>query len=70
LGGQNPIALLERADRPKTASQAKRKRIFSTDELRQTIAAAREPYRTLFCVLAGTGARISELLALKWETVC
>jgi integrase len=39
------------------------------DQLEQTIAAAREPFRTLFTVAALTGARISELCALTWADV-
>jgi integrase len=38
-------------------------------ELEQTIAAASEPYRTLFTLAALTGARLSELLALTWTDV-
>lgn len=38
-------------------------------ELEQTIAAATEPWRTLFILAALTGARVSELLALTWEDV-
>ncbi len=37
------------------------------DELGQTLAAAREPWRTLFALAAVTGARMSELLGLVWS---
>jgi integrase len=50
-------------------SQTKRRRIFEGTELEQTIAAAHEPWRTLFTVAALTGARVSELLALTWSNV-
>ena len=43
--------------------------MFEGDELSQTIAAADEPYRTLFTLAALTGARLSELLALRWANV-
>ncbi len=43
--------------------------MFEKDELEQTIAAAGEPYSTLFTVAALTGARVSELLALRWANV-
>jgi len=50
-------------------SQAKRRPIFLGQQLEQTIAAAREPFRTLFAVAALTGARISELCGLTWADV-
>jgi integrase len=64
--GTDPIAALDRSERPRV-SQAARKRIFEGDELRQTLAAAREPWRTLFALAAVTGARMSELLGLVWS---
>jgi integrase len=66
--GVNPVSLLLSSERPRP-SQAKRRRVFERGELEQTIAAADEPYRTLFTVAALTGARLSELLALTWENV-
>ena len=50
-------------------SQAKRRPIFIGEQLEQTIAAADEPFRTLFTVAALTGARISELCGLTWADV-
>jgi integrase len=66
--GINPVSLMLPSERPK-ASQGKRRRIFEGAELEQTIAAAGEPYRTLFTVAALTGARLSELLGLTWDRV-
>jgi integrase len=66
--GVNPVSLMLASERPRP-SQRKRRRIFERDELEQTIAAADEPYRTLFTVAALTGARLSELLALTWPCV-
>lgn len=66
--GANPVSLMLSSERPKP-SHGKRRRIFERGELEQTIAAAGEPYRTLFTVAALTGARLSEVLALTWETV-
>jgi integrase len=43
--------------------------IFIGEQLEQTIAAAHEPFRTLFTVAALTGARISELCGLSWADV-
>jgi integrase len=63
--GDNPVRERERSDRPKPSKTAKPRRIFTTDELRATLDAAHEPYRTLFTLLADTGARISEVLGLR-----
>jgi integrase len=66
--GANPVSLMLSSERPKP-SKGKRRRVVERDELEQTIAAADEPYRTLFTVAALTGARLSELLALRWANV-
>jgi integrase len=63
--GENPITGLEKGERPKTGQTARR-RIFQGDELQHTLAAAYEPFRTLFGVAATTGARLSECLGLVW----
>ena len=54
--GTNPVALLLPSERPKPGQSAKR-RLFEGGELEQTIAAADEPFRTLFTLAALTGAR-------------
>jgi integrase len=66
--GTNPVSLRLSSERPKP-SQGTRRRVFEGGELEQTVAAADEPYRTLFTVAALTGARLSELLGLTWERV-
>ena len=66
--GTNPVPLMLSSERPKP-SQGTRRRIFEGNELEQTIAAADEPYRTLFTLAALTGARLSELLGLTWDRV-
>lgn len=66
--GVNPVSLMLSSERPKP-SQTKRRRIFEGKELEQTIAAAPQPYRTLFTLAALTGARVSELLGLTWADV-
>ena len=66
--GVNPVSLMLSSERPKP-SQGKRRRVFEGAELERTIAAADEPYRTLFTVAALTGARLSELLGLTWAAV-
>ncbi len=64
--GENAILGLENGERPKVA-QTQRRRIFQGNELVQTLAAAHEPFRTLFAVAATTGARLSECLGLVWS---
>ncbi len=44
-------------------------RFFSEAELCRILTAAPEPFRTLYWVLAQTGLRIGEVLALTWESV-
>lgn len=66
--GTNPVTLMLPSERPKP-SQAKRRRLFDGSELEETIAAATEPYKTLFTVAALTGARLSELLGLTWANL-
>jgi integrase len=56
------------SERPKP-SQDVRRRLFKDGELEQTIEAADEPWRTLFTLAALTGARLSELLAVRWMNV-
>jgi len=66
--GQNPVLELEKSERPKVSAAARRP-IFVGDQLAQTLAAAREPYKTLFAVGSVTGARLSECLGLVWADV-
>lgn len=66
--GSNPVSLMLPSERPKP-SQAARRRLFEGTELEETLAAATEPYRTLFTVAALTGARLSELLGLTWANM-
>lgn len=66
--GTIPTTLMLQSERPKL-SQAKRRPIFTGEQLEQTIAAAHEPFRTLFTVAALTGARISELCGLTWADI-
>src|SRR5581483_5269125 len=63
FSGVKPVSVMLSSGRPKP-SQAKRRRIFEGAELEQTVAAATEPYKTLFTLAALTGARVSELLGL------
>ena len=65
FGGTNPITLMLSSERPKV-SLAKQRPILTREQIEQTLAAATEPYRTLFTVAALTGARVSELCGLTW----
>jgi hypothetical protein len=56
--GTIPTTLMLPSERPKV-SRARRRPIFTGEQVEQTIAAAHEPFRTLFTVAALTGARIS-----------
>jgi integrase len=42
-------------------------RFFTSDQVRDIIALAQEPFKTMFCILALTGIRAGELLGLKEE---
>jgi integrase len=66
--GTNPITLMLSSERPKV-SLATRRPIFTPEQIEQTLAAATEPYRTLFIVAALTGARVAELCGLTWANV-
>lgn len=66
--GTNPVSLMLPSERPKT-SRGARRRLFEGTELEETLAAAPEPYKTLFTVAALTGARLSELLGLTWANL-
>jgi integrase len=62
--GSSPVADLLRSERPRTGSGERR--VYQGDELAETIAAAEEPWATLFRLAAVVGARMSELLGLWW----
>jgi len=64
--GESPVTALDSSERPSTGDTARR-RIYRGDELGQTIAAAKEPYKSLFALASVTGARLSECLGLTWE---
>jgi integrase len=68
LGRSHPITGLDRSERPKTGQTARR-RIYQAGELEQTLAAAHGVWRVLFALAAVTGARLSELVALRWQDV-
>jgi integrase len=67
----NPIAKLEKNERPKVGRRAKR--ILDRDEIVQLLNAATDgthtPYRTLLATAVFTGLRLGELLGLTWADV-
>jgi len=67
--GENPVADLDRNERPKVAAASGRRRIYQGDELAPTLEAAHDPYRTLFSLAAVSGGRMSECLGLVWEDI-
>jgi integrase len=44
-------------------------RFFALEEVGKIIAVAREPYKTMFTVLAMTGMRAGEMLGLQWRDI-
>jgi integrase len=66
--GENPLELLERGERPKVSATPER-RIYSEDELAQTLAVSWEPWTTIFRLARDVGGRESELLGLWWENL-
>lgn len=68
FAGANPVSLMLSSERPR-ATSSKRRAIFTPEQVEQTLAASTEPFRTVFLLLAFTGARISEALALTWQDV-
>jgi integrase len=66
--GSNPVAVLDRVERPSSADQ-RPKRVLDGQELTRLLAAVDEPHRVLFQLAAETGARLSEVLGLVWRDV-
>jgi integrase len=65
--GENPVRLLDRSERPR--SDQRDRRVLTSDELEAVIAAAHEPYRLAFELAAMTGARLGEVLGLRWRNI-
>jgi integrase len=64
----NPVALLERGERPSTDDE-KPKRALSSDELARLLAAVPDKHRLIFRAAAETGLRLGEVLGLVWGDV-
>jgi integrase len=64
----NPVAALPKRDRPKGRGKS-RKRILTSDQLRQLLGAAPDRVRPIFAVAAYCGLRLSEVLGLVWGDI-
>jgi len=62
--GDNPVRALDRSERPR--SDQRDRRVLTGDELRALLDAAPEPYRQACALAALTGARLGEVLGLRW----
>lgn len=68
LTAQNPVALLDRVERPNTGDE-KAKRVMNAAELGNLLDAVEPKYRLLFDIAAETGCRLAEALGLAWENI-
>jgi integrase len=64
----NPVALLERGERPSTDDE-KPRRILSSEELSRLLAAVPAQHGLIFRTAAETGLRLAEVLGLTWQDV-
>lgn len=67
LIAENPVARLERGERPATTE--KEKRVLTAEEIGLLLDAADQKYRSLLATAVGTGLRLGELLGLRWQDV-
>lgn len=65
--GSSPVAQLDKGERPR--SDQRDKRVLTSDELARLLAAVDDRYRLLFGFAAATGARLGEVLGLRWHGV-
>lgn len=65
--GANPVRGLDRDERPK--SDEREKRILSSDELARLLSAIEAEHRLLFTFAAATGARLAEVLGIRWHGI-
>jgi integrase len=63
----NPVADLERSERPRVA--ASERRVLTENEISTLLAAAGDTFRPLIAVLIFSGLRLGEALGLQWQDV-
>ena len=61
---ENPVQLLERAERPKVEDEEKR--ILSPAEMTRLLATIEDEFRLVFEFASETGARLAEVLGIVW----
>ncbi len=64
--GDNPVRLLDRSERPR--SDQRERRVLDSAELARLLDATGQ-HRPIFAFAAGTGARLGEVLGLRWRDV-
>lgn len=64
----NPVALLQRSERPST-DDAKPTRVLSSEELERLLAAVPSKHRLIFRLASETGLRLAEVLGIAWQDV-
>lgn len=65
--GANPVALLDRVERPD--DDEKPKRVLNADELDALLGCVGDRYRLIFQLAAETGARLGEALGVIWDNI-
>jgi len=68
FAGADPVALLERSERPSVADE-RAKRVLAADDLRRLLDEIPDRHRLLFELAAETGARKGEALGLAWQDI-
>lgn len=66
-GGQNPVRLLDRSERPR--SDQRPRRVLGRDEIAAVLLAAEPRYQLPLAVAVCTGLRLGELLGLVWDDI-
>ncbi len=64
----NPVALLERGERPSTDDE-KPHRVLSSEELARLLSAVPSKHRLIFRTAAEAGLRLAEVLGLTWQDI-
>jgi integrase len=68
-GDGRPSRKIRRAELPSPSESTKEKRVLRADEIRRLIGATLPTYSTIVTLLAWSGLRVSEAIALRWRDV-